>query len=381
MQRLKINAPGYFGWLNLSGEALEPSDLAVELGGSACLATQSSEVPELFIIGPLEVSSESVQVLRVRVDDALPFVTRVNFVGNVDDAYTAGMPGVIAVDALDDESRTVQVYDTAGDAVLDEPVEMEYDDGVHSATVTLPTTPGNYFAVVRVDGELSSVTTLTVGAGAGLVSCLFVLARVDGAETTVMPDATLLISDTDMRPVQQLTTDEDGTASTRLRVGSYVATYAKDGIVFSKNNVAFAVTEDSESSSYHLVTKWTSPSFSSRAAPATCTMYGYVTDITGAPVNKSVILFETLATSPVLGDAAIARRSVRRVTDQSGYFSVKLLQGATVAVSVSDLGLRRVITVPAGEDAVLAVNIFRLADEAPDQFSVQTLTPATLPHR
>lgn len=100
-----------------------------------------------------------------------------------------------------------------------------------------------------------------------------------------------------------------------------------------------------------------SPSAPISSPPATSTLFGWVYDVTGQPVEGASVSFRVLDTPSIVGNCVAGAglaSDIRSVsTDSNGFFSMNLVVGASVDVFIPAANFRRIVTVPSG-----SVNVF-----------------------
>lgn len=80
-----------------------------------------------------------------------------------------------------------------------------------------------------------------------------------------------------------------------------------------------------------------------------CTVQGRITDAAGTPMQAVGV--RVLPTSernvPIFnGDALVARESMSTITDENGEFSINVLQGLRVTITVDNIGYSKQVTIP-----------------------------------
>jgi len=92
-------------------------------------------------------------------------------------------------------------------------------------------------------------------------------------------------------------------------------------------------------------------------SPQICRVYGYVLDSEGAPKENVGVSAAPLALPNTVSNMGINRDTVAVKTDVNGYFSISLIQAATVDFSIPEVNYRRTILVPSTDSA----NLFEIA--------------------
>ena len=92
------------------------------------------------------------------------------------------------------------------------------------------------------------------------------------------------------------------------------------------------------------------------SSPLVCRVYGYITDLSGEPLERIGVSARVLALPDILSGLGIQKDTVSSYTDSNGYFTVTIIQGATVDVAIPAINYRRTVLVPASE----GVDLFSL---------------------
>lgn len=93
-------------------------------------------------------------------------------------------------------------------------------------------------------------------------------------------------------------------------------------------------------------------------APSTSTIFGFVYSPTGDPVSGASVGANVVAPPVILGSAdpvGITFASVTAKTSSSGYFSIVLVEGATVDIFIPSINYRRTLTVPSGNTNLFTI--------------------------
>jgi len=372
--------------LNMTGEGMDSGLLSVAVdGGDAIPLNQSSTVPELFIADALTIDEIRESVVRWTYEGVLVQVDNLSVVPYAprtalnDSTFTYTHLNADA--ALD---LSVRLFDIDG-AAVGAAEDLAYADGAYSVEISTPADAGNYFAVVLQDGVTPiSAEYLFIGPHVGSERCFLILAKVDGAITTAVTSADLVISKPDGTFVIRHTTDDSGEVGCELLLGDYVVTAIKSPYVFSTNNWPVTVSAKSSevaNNNFHLVTEWFTPAAYPASALSLCSLYGVLTNLRGGPIANAVILVEPRSVVQMVGGSAVVGPAFKVLSDALGKFSFRISQGISVTVTVSALGLRRTLTVPSGDDALLPVNIFELMSDIRDPFDILRPNIATAPRR
>jgi hypothetical protein len=88
-------------------------------------------------------------------------------------------------------------------------------------------------------------------------------------------------------------------------------------------------------------------------SPDVCVISGNITDIGAAPATQNIITFRPAVFPLVVGNTIVNSAPIQIVPDQLGNFSVSLIQGQTVIVTVANSGIQAQITVPIASSAFL----------------------------
>lgn len=78
----------------------------------------------------------------------------------------------------------------------------------------------------------------------------------------------------------------------------------------------------------------------------TCFVYGYILGPDGQPEENVSAAFRIVAEPELINNTSLITRPIMVKTDESGYFSVLLIQGTTVEVYIPETTFRKVFDVP-----------------------------------
>jgi len=202
--------------------------------------------------------------------------------------------------------------------------------------------------------------------------------------------ATVVVNTLEGAYVAQGVTDIAGDLVLEMAPGTYVFTLIKSGSYYSTNNFEFTISNSSvvradpllypdpsgvDVQAVQLISEVFVPTTTTPVTPPnTCVLYADLFQMDGSPLwNTSVAV--SLVTRPELfsGAGVFDTKKVYK-TDSNGHVEFSLVQGIKIEVAIAPLGIRRIVTVPSGAEAVDPVNLLTLLSGADDPFDV--ITPA-----
>jgi len=219
--------------------------------------------------------------------------------------------------------------------------------------------------------------------------------RVRNEKAEAIVNTTVVVSTAAGVQVVQGTTGSDGAVVLDISPGEYVVSLLKASVVFTNNNFAVEVVDANawfESGSMNALDKWnnkfylTSNTFTPTVSPppielAKCELFATFYRMDGTPLPHADVQVGVMNGPQVFsGTGAFDTRRLYK-TDSNGYVSFSLLQGLTVEVLVTPIGLRRIIKVPSGADAAAPVNLLTLLGTAPDVFEIAKPNIGVAPKR
>jgi hypothetical protein len=183
--------------------------------------------------------------------------------------------------------------------------------------------------------------------------------------------AKLVISDTEGTWVAQTVTNAGGQAVIELPPGTYRATLVKSPYVYSINNFTFTVNTTTTNQTIQLNTGALSVTVSpeQQVAPV-CRLYADLYRMTGQPLTNAVVRVALVSRPQLFSGTPVMDTDLIFHTDDHGHVEFDLVQGVQIEVSVAPLSLRRIVTVPSGQNAVEPVNLMTLMASAPDLFDI-----------
>lgn len=208
------------------------------------------------------------------------------------------------------------------------------------------------------------------------------------ARSSIAPDshkyvgATVIASDTNGVQLAVAVTGADGGALMQLAPGEVVFSLVQDGVVFSSNNFHGTVTSTAAtpaaSNVFPLVTDAFYPTVTTPTTTAAmCELYATLFGANGVPLRYTDINITVIGYPLLASGAMVVGTTMLYRTDSNGYVSFQLAQGAQVEIGIAAAALRRVITVPSGNDAVAPVNLLTLVNQ--NAFDVFAALTPTLP--
>lgn len=278
------------------------------------------------------------------------------------------------------ETVTARLVSPAG--VVEDPEAAAFVVGTYAYEFahTFALTDGGDWAVVwywEGVGDLAAVphavTNLLLNKPVDQELIKFVLASAAGNGGTAHVGATVVISDAvGFTQVGQGVTNGAGGVTIPLFAGLYRATAFLAGKVFSVNNFTFTVEAgDTGTSTVHLITEallvTTTP-----VAPVApmCTLYADIYLMNGAPLRYAVVRISLQHRPQSFSGTVVFDTDMSFMTDSNGHVEFALVQGIQVEIAVAPMSLRRIITVPSGQDAISPVNFLTLMSDADDLFDI-----------
>ena len=170
-------------------------------------------------------------------------------------------------------------------------------------------------------------------------------------------------------------TEATGLLKFILTPGDYVLTLFADGIVFSKNNFTFTVSEapPTPSNRYYFYsgTFSASPTAGNEIPEASkCLLFVQMSDLTGSPVANASVLLESNGLHLVAGtggeDIGIGSSRLALKLNSEGYGQFFAVRGATIRVFIEGTGVAREVVVPDAD----TYNLLKLVEEHQDFYTV-----------
>ena len=313
------------------------------------------------------------------------------------------------------DSARVGVKILKADDTLIEDVPADYDaiTGNYKATASAMSGEGTYCAIWYnvVSTEGGDVTTIVA---VRLLQALvprnfelvqFFIGQVPGPSVPYQDTKLLLSKASDGVPVVQGVTSSTGYCSLRLPPDLYIATLAKDGVVFNVNNFSIEVVDSTISFSsvqslvagkivdaqianapgtnvFDFITGSFVPTFDPESsAVSVCKLFAKLFSMTGKPVANSEIRVSLLQRPQNFSGNAVMDTAMVLTTDKNGYVEFDIVQGAMIEVVVMSQSMRRTFVVPSGADADSPVNLMSLMSVAPDPFDIVKETIPAAPRR
>jgi len=194
--------------------------------------------------------------------------------------------------------------------------------------------------------------------------------------------ARVVITDSGDAYVTSEVADSGGYVRFELEVGTYTASLVRIGKVYSVNNFTVAVIDtetQTGNNGFALTTDVLDVTSSSwDTGVDLCTLFGRFVNFDGQPMCNLSVVVEVVTPPQLLTSNIVWGRALVYKTDGIGYVEFDLVQGIEVDISVTELGVRRRITVPS---AAGPTNFMTLVSAAGDQFDIVAVTVPTAPRR
>ena len=352
----------------------------VELGMNQVTAT-----PSLFVSDSYEFSEAGAFDVLFTQNGSVVERDRLEVGQPLSDAKL-GESFTVSYDANDaggvDETVTVHVFDASGESIIPEgeqdPLSADYsaDYNGYATDITFES-EGDYFLVWAKDGVPFDAEGLLVLKPYGLENIRFFCGTLLGNNGTPHEEATVVVSTAAGDQVAIGKTDVGGKLDLQAPPGDYTVSMVKSGTVFSVNNFSITVGDSiyeglGPRQTYQLITNSFQPTLSDPQDKASmCELFASIYKMDGSSLAHAPIHVRMLSSPQLFDGTTVYDSQLFFTTDSNGQVSFELIQGLEVEVSVPPLGLRRIITVPSGEDAAEPVNLFTLLSEAKDLFDIQ----------
>tara|TARA_B100000886_G_scaffold306157_1_gene238336 strand:+ start:340 stop:1524 length:1185 start_codon:yes stop_codon:yes gene_type:complete len=275
-----------------------------------------------------------------------------------------------------DKTVTLSVLDSAGE-VLDD-LEAPYNVSFNSYTAGFTfEDEGDYFLVWQDDGVPIDAKPIIALKPYGLEHVRFYCATLQGNNGTPHIDTTVVVSTASRKQVAIGVTDDGGQLNVKVPPGTYVVSLFKSGVTYSINNFGITVGDSiaegiGPRQVYSLVTESFTPTLSDPLEAASmCTLFATIYKMDGTALAHAPIQVRMLTKPQLYDGTTVYDSQLNFTTDSNGRAQFKLIQGIDVEVSIPPMGLRRIISVPSGDDAAAPVNLFTLLSEARDLFDIQ----------
>ena len=303
------------------------------------------------------------------------------------------------------ETITVQVIDQSGETVFG-PVIAPYVAGSSGYVSSYTFLNEEQYFVVWLTGAPAvpfNMEPAIVLAPLGAETCRFTVATLEGNNGNPHTSTTVLASLPNGTPVAQGLTDIEGEVVINLDPTSYVLSLAKDGVVFSRNNFTIDVIntreisndpllyspEATEIQAFQIVTGSFTPTFTAPISPAPmCQLFADIYRMSGKPLSHANVQVRLLHTPQLFSGVAVFDTQATHKTDANGHVEFMLVQGVKIEVIIAPLSLRRIVTVPSGDDAVdpnsgqfIPVNLLDLMASADDVFNIIKAEAPAAPRR
>jgi len=385
-------------------------DSGSEIGGGTFLAiiqdsegeeihslsmTQVTDIPSLYLSETFTPANAGTYNVFYTYDDSVVYRDTLD-IGQplsdapLDESVVASLP-TQAVGG-DGETITLHILDATGTTVVedgeDDPIPAAYDAdyNAYTADVTFEK-EGDYFLIWAQDGVPVQAKSIIVIKPYALENIRFYCATLEGNNGTPHIGTTIVVSTSGGTQVAIGSTSVSGMLDTEAPAGTYVISIVKSGVTFSVNNfsitVGNSIAEGLEGRQvYHLVTDSFEPTLSDPLDSADmCTMYASIYRMDGTPLAHAPIHIRMLTKPQLYSGTTVYDSQLFFSTDSNGTVEFNLIQGLQVEVAVPPMGLRRIITIPSGDDAAEPVNLFTLLSEANDLFDIQKPQIQTAPRR
>lgn len=291
-----------------------------------------------------------------------------------------------------DSTVTLAVLDASGDSIVadgeDDPIPAAYDAdyNAYTAEVTFEE-EGDYFLVWYKDGVPHVAKSILAIKPYGLENIRFYCATLEGNNGTPHIGTTVVVSKSTGPQVEIGVTDNAGQLDLQVPAGDYVISLVKSGITYSINNFTITVGDSIAESLgprqvYQVITESFEPTTSAPLSDAAmCTLFASIYKMDGSPLAYAPVHIRMLTKPQLYSGTTVYDSQLYFKTDSNGKVEFQLIQGIQIEVAVPPMGLRRIITVPSGEDAAEPVNLFTLMSEANDLFDIQKPQIQTAPRR
>jgi hypothetical protein len=372
----------------------DPSGATVATAGM----TAVTDIPDLYLSEPVLFSKVGQYTLTYTYDVDVVKQSYVDVGAAPISDYPRAVPTTLRLDQREvggpAETVTVQVIDQAGDTAFG-PTNAPYVAGASGYEVAHTFLNQEQYFIVWFTGAPAtpfSMEPALVLTPAGAETCRFTVATLEGNNGQPHIGTTVLASLSDGTAVAQALTDIEGEAVLNLDPTNYVISLEKSGVVFSKNNFTLEVINSREISSdpllyspeateiqaFQIITGSFTPTFTAPISPAPmCQMFADIYRMSGKPLSHANVQVRLLHTPQLFSGVAVFDTQATYRTDGSGHVEFMLVQGVKIEVIIAPLSLRRIITVPKGDDAVdpntgqyIPINLIDLMSNADDVFDI-----------
>jgi hypothetical protein len=335
---------------------------------SAYTPTEAGSLNVFYVYNDIVIGRESLDVGQPLTDAALSTDTVFSY-----DALEAGGTA---------ETLTLYVFDSAGKTAIpdgdDDPISAVYDASYsgYIATVSFDE-EGDYFFVWAKDGVPFDSTDVLVLKPYGLENIRFYCATLLGNNGTPHMETVTIVSKSDGEQVAIGQTDVSGLLNLQVPSGDYVVSILKSGVAYSVNNFNITVGDSISEGlgprqTFQLITNSFEPTTSDPQDDASmCELFVSIYRMDGSPLAHAPVHVRMISSPQLYNGTTVYDSQLFFKTDSNGRASFELIQGLKVEVAIPPLGLRRIITVPSGDDAAAPVNLFTLLSAAKDLFDIQ----------
>ena len=364
---------------------VDPDDVIV----ATLSMVQVVSVPSLYLSEPLTLTSGTTYDVIFVSDDSV--------LGRV--ALEVGQPlsdvildkeSVLSIPAQEvggaDKTVTLSVIDSTGEVFASSNAPYDASFNSYTANVTFDS-EGDFFLVWLDDGVPISAKPILAIKPYGLENIRFYCATLEGNNGTPHIETKVVVSTATRTQIAVGVTDDNGLLDLKAPPGTYVISLVKSGVTYSINNFGITVGDSiaeglGPRQVYTLITDSFSPTTSEPLDVADmCTIFASIYKMDGSPLSHSPIQVRMLTKPQLYSGTTVYDSQLNFTTDSNGKAEFKLIQGIDVEVSIPPMGLRRIITVPSGEDAAAPVNLFTLLSEARDLFDIQKPQVQKAPRR
>lgn len=281
-----------------------------------------------------------------------------------------------------DKTITVHAFDSSAETIIpegdDDPAPAPYDVDYNGYIATLTfEEEGDYVIVWAEDGVPFASESFLVLKPYGLENIRFYCGTLLGNNGTPHIETTVVVSKSDGEQVAIGKTDVGGKLDLQAPPGDYTISILKTGTVFSVNNFSITVGDSiyeglGARQVYQLITNSFDPTVSDPQDKADmCELFASIYKMDGSALAHAPIHIRMVSSPQLYDGTTVYDSQLVFNTDSNGKVSFELIQGIEVEVAIPPLGLRRLITVPSGDDAAAPVNLFTLLSEARDLFDIQ----------
>lgn len=394
--RAKLDIPRRLFWFDAQGAVVNPAQLTsvVSFGGTpvntALTWSALVDYPQSFVSSETTFTREGTYLVVLSYNAAVvssfavhvgQFVTP-EYIPADNSAYLS-----LSADSLG-PAETITAVVISADSTHTDPIAAPYAPTKVAYVTSLDEyfpTSGAYAVLWLQDVAGTPVPLqqddVLVSAVAGKESLQVIVRADDTVYGSPIGGVTVVFTDSDGVAKAQEVTDGNGKCTASLAPGAYTLSLIKSSYVFTKNNFTYTVV-NTEAESWvnraYLVTGYTIPTVSAVSSPAsTCTIYARLYTLEGKPLHHADVQVALMSYGQVFALGGIFDTKRVYTTDSNGYVEFALAQGATVEVSIAPVGVRRIITVPSGADAVAPVDLLSLLSAASDLFDI--IRPSGIP--